>query len=220
MPLVGRRLQDVLGRLKREVLDVEVELSFKRRAYKGKRSVGRARFRLVGVRNPGGEGYNLDLTNVPPERLRAEDIAAINAARWMIELVFRELERHYRLDQMPSANKPVVEALLYAALLALVVSRQLPAALPRHLNQPEERLREERWAALFAQFAQHMLWLLLTPRIEGRPLAKALARVLAAEAVDPNRSRSRLPARVESGTQLDHYAGRAKSGFEGRRRAA
>jgi len=220
IPLVGQRLADVLPRLKRQVLDVEVELTFKRRSYNGKRSVARARFRLVGVRNPGGEGYHLYLTNVPPEQLSAEDIAATYAARWMIELVFRELKRHYRLDQVPSAKRHVVEALLYAALLALVVSRQLLAALRQRSNQPDDRLPEERWAALFAQFAQHMLWLLLSPRAERRPFAKALARVLAAEAVDPNCSRRRLLARVESGTQLNHYAGRSASGSEGRRRVA
>jgi IS4 transposase len=135
VPLVGRRLADVLARLKREVLDVEVELQFKRRTYGGKRSAGRARSRLVGVRNPKGEGYHLYLTNVPPQRPSAEDITATYAARWTIELVFRELKRHYRLDQMASAKKPVVEALLYAALLTLVVSRELLAA-PRQRLKP------------------------------------------------------------------------------------
>ena len=217
---MGRRLQDVLGRLKREVLDVEVELTFRRRAYNGKRSAARARFRLVGVRNPKGDGYHLYLTNVPPETLSAEDIAATYAARWTIELVFRELKRHYRLDQMPSASKPVVEALLYAALLTLVVSRHLLAALRERLKQPAHRLPEERWAALFAQFAQQMLWLLLSPRALAGHLAKGLARVLAQEAVDPNRSRQRLLGRVESGTQLDHYAGRSTSASAGLRKAA
>jgi hypothetical protein len=141
-------------------------------------------------------------------------------ARWTIELVFRELKRHYRLDQMPSASKPVVEALLYAALLTLVVSRELLAALRRRLKQLAHRLPEERWAALFAQFAQQMLWLLLSPRAQSRPLADRLARVLAQEAVDPNRSRRRLIGRVESGTQLDRYTGRFTSGSAGLRRAA
>lgn len=105
----------MLGRLKREVLDVEVKLAFRRRAYKAKRSASRARFRLVGVRNPKGDGYHLYLTLVPPERLSAEAIAARYAARWMIELVFHELKRHDRFDQMPSAKRHPVEALLYAA---------------------------------------------------------------------------------------------------------
>jgi hypothetical protein len=206
-----------LGRLKREVLDVEVELAFRRRAYNGKSSAGRARFRLVGVRNPKGESYHLYLTNVPPEKLGAEDIAATYASRWTIELVFRELKRHYRLDQMPSAKRHVVEALQYGALLTLVVSRELLAALRQRLNHPAHRLPEERWAALFAQ---QMLWLLLSPRSLPRPLAQGLARVLTQEAVDPNRARQRLLGRVGSSTQLDHYAGRSTSGSVGLRSAA
>lgn len=59
VPLVGQRLQDVLERLQRQVLDVQVEVSFRRRAYKGSRSGARARFRLVGVRNEASGRYHL-----------------------------------------------------------------------------------------------------------------------------------------------------------------
>lgn len=101
-----------------------------------------------------------------------------------------------------------------------MVSRELLAALRRRLEQLAHRLPEERWAALVAQFAQQMLWLLLRPRAKSGPLAKGLARVLAQEAVDPNRSRRRPLGRVESGPQLDHYAARATSGSAGLRKAA
>lgn len=51
--LVGQKLQDILGRLKREVLDVEVELIFMRRAYAGKARRDKIRCRLVGIKNFG-----------------------------------------------------------------------------------------------------------------------------------------------------------------------
>ena len=35
MPLVGERLRDVIERMQREVLDVEVEVAFRRRVYAG-----------------------------------------------------------------------------------------------------------------------------------------------------------------------------------------
>ena len=49
--VVGERLRDVLGRLQRQCLDVEVQLAFECRAYKGKRSRARRTFRLVAARN-------------------------------------------------------------------------------------------------------------------------------------------------------------------------
>ena len=50
--LVGKRLGEVAGRLKRDVLDVEVEVAFKRRVYGGIRRTARRRLRLVAVRLP------------------------------------------------------------------------------------------------------------------------------------------------------------------------
>ena len=47
--VVGKRLRDVLPLLKREVLDVEVEVKFKRRKYRGKQSTVNRIFRLVCV---------------------------------------------------------------------------------------------------------------------------------------------------------------------------
>jgi IS4 transposase len=51
VPLVGEKLEDVLGRLKRRVIDVEVELDDRKRSYGGKRSGASYRCRLVGVWN-------------------------------------------------------------------------------------------------------------------------------------------------------------------------
>jgi len=56
---LGKRLRDVLPLLKREVLDVEVEVKFKRRKYRGKQSTVNRRFRLVCV-------FNSESGNITP----------------------------------------------------------------------------------------------------------------------------------------------------------
>jgi putative transposase len=56
--VVGKKLRDVLPLLKREVLDVEVEVKFKRRKYKGKQSTVTRRFRLVCVFNSESGEYH------------------------------------------------------------------------------------------------------------------------------------------------------------------
>ena len=202
--LVGRKVSEVIERLKRETLDVVVEVKVKRRVYGGVRHVDRERFRLVGVRDPVTRTYHLYLTNIPPDRLSPIDIAQTYAARWLIELFFRELKSRYRAEDMPSSKRHVVEALLYAALVTLVVSRALLGELRKKLGSLGSRVPDERWAALFAELARDILKVVLRRSAEAHVLARDLDRTLLHEAVDPNARRALLRQRVESGTQYQH----------------
>jgi putative transposase len=199
VPLVGERLQDVLARLQRQSLDVEVEVQFLRHSYGGHRSTARTRFRLVGVRDAQSGRYHLYLTNVPVEVLAPEEIAAVYSARWIVELLFREMKASYRLEDMPSAKRAVVEALIYATILTLAASRALHAALARRLRCPRERLPVERWAIVFAEVADQLLAVVAGPPDERMVLAKRALRFLEHEAVDPNVTRLHLLKRVVRG---------------------
>lgn len=196
VPLVGERLQDVLARLQRRSLDVEVEVQFQRHSYGGHRSTARARFRLVGVRDAQSGRYHLYLTNVPVEVLAPEEIAAVYSARWVVELLFREMKATYRLEDMPSAKRPVVETLIYATILTLAASRTLHAALRRRLRGQRERLPVERWAIVFADVADQLLAVVAGPAGEREVLARRALRFLEHEAVDPNVKRRHLLKRV------------------------
>ena len=197
--LVGQRIQDVRPRLQRQSLDVQVEVTFKRRVYSGVRHKGTERFRLVGVRDARTGDYHLYLTNIPPERLEAHDIAQTYAARWLVELFFRELKSHYRADQMPSGERPVVEALLYAVLWTVIVSRTLLETARRKLGAQGRRLPTERWAIVFAAVALDLLRLVVGPVRAG-----TLERFLLHEGIAPNVKRVLLLERVEAGTQFHH----------------
>lgn len=202
VPVVGRKVSEVIERLKRKTIDVVVEIAFKRRVYGGVRHTDRERFRLVGVRDPVTRDYHLYLTNIPPDRLSPKDIAQTYAARWVIELFFREWKSRYRAEDMPSSKRPIVEALLYAALVTMVVSRKLQAALRKKLGALGARVPDERWAALFADLAREILKVVLRRSTDA--LARDLERTLLHEAVDPNVHRALLRQRVESGTQYQH----------------
>jgi putative transposase len=207
VPLLGERIQEVVQRLTRQAIDVEVEVTFKRRAYGGVRHTARERFRLVGVRDEHSGEYHLYLTNIPPERLSPRDIATTYAARWAVELFFRELKSRYRTEQMPSSKREVVEALLYAVLLTVAVSRALLERVRRKLGELARRVPTERWATLFAQVAGDLLRLVLGRSAEVRGLCRSVERFLLHEAVDPNVSRRLLLERVESRTQFqDRYS--------------
>lgn len=197
--VVGQRLQAVLDRLKRDVIDLQVDLRFQKRAYNGKRNGASFPCRLVGIKNPATGAYWLYVTNIPPSKLDAHDIGRTYAARWLVELFFRELKTSYRLDQMPSSKRHVVEALIYAALLTMVASRVLMEHF-RSLIAVDlrERIPEERWAGLFAANADAILAILVRPRCDADALERYLVPFLVAEAIDPNVARNRLLGRVEA----------------------
>ena len=202
--LVGARIHDVLERLQRQSIDVQAEVGFKRRVYGGVQRQDKERFRLVAVRDDHSGQYHAYLTNIPPEQLSPEQIAISYAARWTIELFFRELKLRYRADQMPSHKPAVVEALLYAVLLTVVVSRALLQALRGKLGALSRPVPTERWATLLALVAPDLLRIVLRPAAQTHWLCTTVSRLLLHESVDPNVSRLLLLERVESGTQYEH----------------
>jgi IS4 transposase len=204
VPIVGRRVNEFIGRLQRQALDAMVEVDFKRRVYSGVRRKATQRFRLVGVRDPATREHHLYLTNIPPDRLTPEDIAQVYAARWVVELFFRELKSNFRIEDMPSRKRHIVEALLYLAIVAFVVSRQLLAAVRKKLDADVNRVPEERWAILFARVARDILRLVLWTRRDAAPIARALDALLLHEAINPDEQRPLLLRRVESRTQFQH----------------
>jgi IS4 transposase len=198
VPVVGEKLRDVGGRLLREILDVEVDVHFQRRVYGGRARHDVQSLRVVGIRDSGTGQHHFYITNVPVEKLAAEDIRATYALRWQIELLFKELKHHYRIDQMPSGNRHVVEALLYAAILTLVVSRRLLDLIRRALADAQDRIPAQRWAALLEALAGDLLHIVTRPPRELTSLLRRVTSTLLHEAIDPNAHRPGLLAAVEA----------------------
>jgi putative transposase len=85
----GKYLSEIISKLKRQVLDVEVEISFKKPNYNGKSKtrMDTERFRLVAVYNTDEEKYHVYLTNISNDDLSPEDVSKLYGARWDIEMV-------------------------------------------------------------------------------------------------------------------------------------
>ena len=132
------------------------------------------------------------------EKLAAEDIRATYALRWQVELLFKELKRHDRIDPMPSSNRHVVEALLYAAILTLVVSRRLLALIRKTLESLAHRIPAQRWAALLESVAAELLLIVTRPPRELKGLLHRVRANLLHEAVDANVRRPGLLGAVET----------------------
>ncbi len=115
-----------------------------------------------------------------------------------MEPLFKEWKRTYRLADMPSSKKGMVEALLRASLRTFVASRRLLDALSTLAGQAE-RLEPGRWAAVFESVAPKLLVVVLHPPRLVRYIGRRITDTLLHEAVDPNASRPALLEAVETG---------------------
>lgn len=142
--------------LQRQYIDVEVEVEFKRGLYAGTQSWDTKRFRVVSVLVADADDYHLYITNLPREAMLPEDIATIYQCRWEVELLFRELKTLYEHDEFDTSKAHVMEILLYAALLTLLVSREL-LDLVTEYAEDDAVFPPERWAATFRSLAPLIL---------------------------------------------------------------
>ena len=155
----GSQVFDVVGDLRRQYIDVDVVVGFKRREYDGTRSADTKQFRVVGVLNPDTDDYHLYMTNLPREEFSPEQIATLYRARWEVELLFRELKSRYGLEEFDTSKAHIVKIQITAALLTLVVSRAILRVLVDHAEERGEdaTFPTERWATTFRSYAQLIL---------------------------------------------------------------
>jgi putative transposase len=204
--LLGQRLRDVADRLKRQVVDVVAEVDVTKRKYNGRARRTTKRFRLIGVYNKSEKAHHWYLTNVPPEVLSPQEVSMLYAARWLVELLFRELTLHHRLKDMPSPDPLVVESLIYGSVLALVANHRVVVYLKNRERAEAARFAIERAAAVLAE-VNHMLLLVIVRRSARKGLpARWLDELILRGVRDPHRTRRDLAMRVDSGTQLSYLA--------------
>lgn len=185
-PVAGKALQDVLGRLKRRVFEAIVEVKVKKRRYRGKRRTITREFRLVAIRNDDTNDYHLYLTNTDAERLCADDVTAVYALRWQVELLFKQLRQMGRIDHLPSTKAHIIEALIYGAILALALSNRLLEQLRRRV--PDRELPILRFYEVIRTYSYQLL---LRVTAHRRPAPLDLFGLLLHEAIDPNLIRGR-----------------------------
>jgi IS4 transposase len=187
----GKQLQDVLKSLKRQVLDVEVEVTFNRRSYRGKEKKDSERFRLVAVYNEDEDKYHLYITNLSTDLLQAEEVARLYGARWEIEILFKELKSKYALDVVPTSNPQIIEAFIWIAILTLLISRKIYTII-RRLNPGEKvvRFTQLRWGTIFSEKANYLLADVLEYLGLDTSFMTSL-RISFSEALDPHVNRKR-----------------------------
>jgi len=190
----GKYVSEILPKLKRQVLDVEVEISFKRPNYNGKSKTRKdtEMFRLVAVYNQDEEKYHVYITNILKDDLSPEDVAKLYGARWDIELIFKELKSRYDLDVVNTKNPQIVEAYIWIAILTLFISRRIYNIVRKH-NPKEKMVRytQLRWSTIFTENAGDQLTLILRYYGVERTF-ETVMNVYQSQALDPHVNRERF----------------------------
>jgi IS4 transposase len=191
----GERLCTVVEAFTGQTFDVDAAIAwqFDRGPNKNRRHM--LPVRVIGHWNAEAGHHHFYVTNVPRSMMAAEHAGPIYAARWEVELFFRELKLTHRLEQLPTRKRFVSESLIYAALLSLLLSRRL-----RERLLPATRaFAVERWARLFATFALDILNITFGSLRSCSADAKRLVSLLRREGPDPNQNRLNLLARAQGG---------------------
>ena len=98
----------------------------------GLRKGARRTFRVVGIpvaKNKSGEAAWVWLATNLPADVAATTIGNFYRLRWSIETLFRALKGVARLDEQQTANPAVIKCLIAAALVGLVLSQSICAAM-------------------------------------------------------------------------------------------
>lgn len=183
--LVGQKLKEVLPFLKRQSIDIEVEVSFKNRKYKNQKTTVTKRFRVVGVLVEGE--YHFYITNIPTESLSSHEISQAYRARWEIEIIFKQLKTHYRIHQLNTKNKEIVESLIYIAILTMIASKVLHREILLRERLSPRDIPTLRWTSVFAALSGFILYEMMEGYFEKD--VDAFWRILIHEAKDPNKGR-------------------------------
>jgi len=190
--LAGQPLREVLDRLRRARLDVIVAIKFK--------VAGRwqtREWRVVGLRNEETGEYHLYLTNIPTDRLTAEEIGQAYAYRREIERLFAEMKGIYRLGSWAVTRDESVLVGVYAVLIAWALTRRLRNAVLTVEEAADPLLGAlaapfMRWGKVIATHIREIVAVV----VQHRRLPRSPSGLIREQVRDPNRGRVPLAGRT------------------------
>ena len=188
----GCRLSDIKDKLKREICDFEVWMTTSQSKNPKVLERSAVQLRVVGIWDQESSEYHFYTTNLPVEKFSAEDICSLYRMRWTIECLFKELKSYYKLDCISSGKECIVEALIYTALLTLIVSRRILSLLREQLPEYAPRMRSQRWGRVFVVAAENILRDVLIYQGINPNGYQPLYGLFIAESIDPNVNRKSL----------------------------
>jgi IS4 transposase len=151
--LAGMKLKDITRRTNRsEVLDLTVHR-------------GTQEFRVVRRWFAEEKRFCIWLTNLPSEAYSADDIMAIYRCRWQVELLFKELRSHTNWKRFATAQKAIVDGLVWASLLALIIRRSTALQIMPSVSLFKAAKNVDVWLLPIFEYICHRAWSEITEKI-------------------------------------------------------
>jgi putative transposase len=195
--LIGLSVRDALDRLPRSQVVMEVDVSFRRKKYRNK--IGRidsTTFYCVCKFNHESGKWHSYLTNLSPDIFNVDEICALYAYRWTIEMLFKEMKSDNELGQKKSVNEFLSKALIYVSILRTIMSRAFYLLIKMHNEWlKNHEISPLRWSKIFCEHLNEMGSIIRSEMISGRWLFDRwihLLSTIGGNAIPIKRANSRL----------------------------
>ncbi len=144
--LEGKKLKDITrGTNRSQVLDLKVRS-------------GKQEFRVVRRWFAEEKRFCIWLTNLPSGTYTADDIMAIYRCRWQVELLFKELKSHTNWQRFVTAQKAIVDGLIWASLLSLIIRRSTALQIMPSVSLFKAAKNVDVWLLPIFECISHKAW--------------------------------------------------------------
>ncbi|MBF4327914.1 IS4 family transposase, partial [Vibrio anguillarum] len=149
-----RRLKDITrGTNRSQVLDLKVRR-------------GKQEFRVVRRWFAEEKRFCIWITNLPSDTYTADDIMAIYRCRWQVELLFKELKSHTNWQRFVTAQKAIVDGLIWASLLALIIRRSIALQIMPSVSLFKAAKNVDVWLLPIFECISHRAWSEISNKLE------------------------------------------------------
>ena len=100
-------------------------------------------------------GWDIFITNVPPEVWSTRTVCQVYGVRWRIEIVFKSAKSHFHLEAVPRASAAEIEMLIWARLLLITLLHEWLAG--EQAADPDRPLSLLKVAEFFEMFCPLLL---------------------------------------------------------------
>lgn len=140
--------------------------------------------RVIGFWNPLARRYHWYVTNlIAPAKL----IYPLYRLRWQLELVFKAFKSSLRLSDIPSANENIIHTLVYAALIASMITYPLAHVLALDAKHERRMVPSfQRIACIISHVAAELLAFLTTFTTASLEILSKKLNLLSGDLYDPN----------------------------------
>jgi len=132
--IIGQDIHKAIELIKPYKLDIDAIVTVRHFPTDKKNNKSPLKLRFIAVFNEETMEYHTYFTNIPEQDLAGRDVAALYAARWDIENLFREAKSENLLGRLKSKNDAITEIFIRIPIIRLIISRQLFAVARKMLE--------------------------------------------------------------------------------------